>query len=354
VRNTGGSNLIIGQIAQANPLASPFSIVNDLCSNHTLTASQTCTFQVQFSPADQGNGLNDTFDIPSNDPGKNSVTVNLSGNAKALRVSLNQVNIDNCPNLELLVDVSDKDGNAINALGIGNFSLSENGAPIGIENVSIVISQDPETVALVLDVSGSMTGWLPDVKVASDNFVSLMNPGDAASITTFAADIQLEQSFTTDKNALITAIDNISLRSEFGTLLYDALQGAIDSIVTQINNRAVILVSDGIDTGTGTNTLPEIINYAKENQVTIFTIGVGEVNTDVMGQLANETGGQFFIAPNPDQLLSIYQAIRDIFDGQYTIRYESSSTANIPILLNLAVDDDGLQGEVSRQFQGCP
>jgi hypothetical protein len=114
------------------------------------------------------------------------------------------------------------------------------------------------------------------------------------------------------------------------------------------------LVSDGIDTGTGTNTLPEIINYAKENQVTIFTIGVGEVNTDVMGQLANETGGQFFIAPNPDQLLSIYQAIRDIFDGQYTIRYESSSTANIPILLNLAVDDDGLQGEVSRQFQGCP
>jgi VWFA-related protein len=353
VQNTGGSDLNIGQIAQANPLASPFSIANDLCSGKTLKASQTCTFQVRFSPspAHQGNGLVDTFDIPSND---NSVTVNLSGNGKALRVSINQVNTDNCPNLELSIEVSDYTGSPKNGLVIGNFSLSENGVPISIDNVSEVISQDPETVALVLDVSGSMSGWLPDVKDGSGSFIALMNPGDTASVTTFAADIQLEQSFTDNQTALIAAIGDISLRPEFGSLVYDALQGAIDSIVAQMNNRAVILVSDGIDTGTGTNTLPAIINYAKENQVTIFTIGVGVVDTDVMGQLANETGGQFFIAPNPDQLLSIYQAISDIFDGHYTIRYESSSTANVPILLNLAVDVDGLQGEVSRQFQGCP
>ena len=87
---------------------------------------------------------------------------------------------------------------------------------------------------------------------------------------------------------------------------------------------------------------PYPINYDREN----------DVSTDVLVQLANETGGQYFPAPDSNQLASIYQVIRDILDGQYKIKYASSSSGLITV--DLVVDTNGLQAEVSRQFQGCP
>jgi VWFA-related protein len=356
VGNTGGSDLVIGQIAQANPLASPFSLVNNLCSGKTLKASQTCTFQVRFSPATQGNGWNDTFDVPSNDPNKNPVNVSVSGNGKALRVTVNQVSTDSCPSLlELLIAVADKDGNPISGLDNNNFVLSEDGVPKDISSV-VEHTQLPVSVALVLDVSGSMSGFLTDVKNESKAFIDLLNSDDAASISTFAADVQLEQSFTTNKNVLKSAIDNVTLRPDWGTLMYDALRSAIDNLVTQANSRAIILISDGIDTGNGSFKTPaEATSYANEIGVTIFTIGIGDVNTDAMSQLASNTGGQFFIAANTDQLAGIYQAIRNIITGRYTIQYNSSSTASNPVMLNLMViANDGREGEASMQLQGCP
>lgn len=356
VGNTGGLDLAIGQIAQANPLASPFSIANDLCSGKTLKTSQTCTFHVQFHPTIQGNELNDVFDIPSNDPNKNPVNVNVSGNGKALRVTVNQVSTDFCPSLlELLAAVADKDGNPISGLDNNNFVLSEDGVPKDISSVAEQI-QLPVSVALVLDVSGSMSRVITDVKNESKAFVDLLNTNDAASISTFAADIKLEQSFTTNKNVLKSAIDNITLRPDWGSLMYDALRSAIDNLVTQANNRAIILISDGIDTGNGSFKTPaEATSYANEKGVTIFTIGIGDVNTDAMSQLASNTGGQFFIAANTDQLAGIYQAIKNIISGRYTIQYNSSSTASNPVMLNLKViNDDGREGEASMQLQGCP
>src|SRR3972149_6624395 len=85
IKNVGSSTLSIGQIAQADPLALPFSILNNDCSGKGLTANQKCTFKVRFSPAIQGQGLNDSFDVPSNDPNQNPVTVNVSGNAEGIR-----------------------------------------------------------------------------------------------------------------------------------------------------------------------------------------------------------------------------------------------------------------------------
>ena len=74
VTNDGNISLSIGQIANANPLASPFSILNDNCSNQSITPNVNCTITVRFE-ATIGT-WNDSFDIPSDEA---SVTVNVSG-----------------------------------------------------------------------------------------------------------------------------------------------------------------------------------------------------------------------------------------------------------------------------------
>jgi Ca-activated chloride channel family protein len=138
--------------------------------------------------------------------------------------------------------------------------------------------------------------------------------------------------------------------------MYDALRSAIDNLVTQANSRAIILISDGIDTGNGSFKTPaEAVSYANERGVTIFTIGIGDVNTDAMSELASNTGGQFFIAANTDQLAGIYQAIKNNISGRYALQYNSSSTASNPVMLNVMItDNDGREGIASMQLHGCP
>ncbi len=78
VRNNGTADLIIGGIAQADQVAAPFSITTDNCSGQTLAPTASCTLIIRFTPALAGN-FSDTFDIPSNDPDENLITVSLSG-----------------------------------------------------------------------------------------------------------------------------------------------------------------------------------------------------------------------------------------------------------------------------------
>ena len=95
IQNTGSGSLTIGQIAQANPLALPFSIVSDACSGQAVQPSAACSFNVRFSPTSQGT-FTDSFDIPSDASNENSVTVDVTGSGKALRVAINQVKTNSC------------------------------------------------------------------------------------------------------------------------------------------------------------------------------------------------------------------------------------------------------------------
>jgi hypothetical protein len=78
VTNDGDQDLVIGQIAVANPLAAPFSILNDACSNQTLTKGTGCNLTVRYSPPAVGVST-DSFDIPSNDADEDPVIFNVSG-----------------------------------------------------------------------------------------------------------------------------------------------------------------------------------------------------------------------------------------------------------------------------------
>jgi hypothetical protein len=78
ITNGGDLDLDIGDIASANSLAPPFTIDATACSSQTLTPGQSCNCTVTFAPTATGT-FDDSFDIPSNDPDENPVTVSVSG-----------------------------------------------------------------------------------------------------------------------------------------------------------------------------------------------------------------------------------------------------------------------------------
>ena len=152
VQNTGSVRLNIGQIAQADTLAPPFSIVSDGCSGRTVQPSATCSFKVQFRPTDQGT-FNDNFDIPSDASNENSVTIDVTGSGKALRVAISEVKTDSCPGgrLELIVTVADQNNAPLTGLTSGDFQLQENGVTQAIDSVSQDLTPVSISVAMVLD-----------------------------------------------------------------------------------------------------------------------------------------------------------------------------------------------------------
>jgi len=85
VTNTGSANLQLGDVASADPLAAPFNILpaSDACSGTLLAPSDSCGFTVRFSP-DTAIEFIDSFDIPSDAPNENPVTVSLAGTGTAI------------------------------------------------------------------------------------------------------------------------------------------------------------------------------------------------------------------------------------------------------------------------------
>jgi hypothetical protein len=95
VTNAGSGQLVMGAIGLDNALAGPFSIVSDLCSSKTLAAGGTCNITVRFAPptgcanAKGTCTYSDSFDIPSNDPDTQVVTVQVSGDGASSRANNN-------------------------------------------------------------------------------------------------------------------------------------------------------------------------------------------------------------------------------------------------------------------------
>jgi xanthine/uracil/vitamin C permease (AzgA family) len=121
------------------------------------------------------------------------------------------------------------------------------------------------------------------------------------------------------------------------------------------------VITDGKDQATegGPNisvkTLAQVIAYAMENTVAIYPVGIGDnVDAGVLNRLAVETGGQFYSTANATQLAGVYQAIRNILSGKYSVQYVSSLHGTSPITINIDVAAGADEGAFAGQFAGCP
>jgi VWFA-related protein len=353
IQNTGSSNLDIGQIAQANPRSEPFSILDDICSGNQLAPSETCTFQIRFLP-DTQDSFSDTFDIPSNDPDENPFTVTAGGDGRGLNVSINQVDTNTCKTVRLVISVTDRNDDPLTVLDQTHFSLFENKNLIDQNAITSFSNQvmSPLSVALALDNSGSIEDVLGDVNAAAVAFIDQLASNDEASIIKFATIVELMRAFTTDKGLLRDAIYEEYCCATNITLLYDAVWQAIEDTAGQADRRAIVVITDGEDRGS-VKELTEVIDHARERRVPVFTIGLGNVITEILQQLADETGGQYFFAPTSKDLTDIYLQISQLLSNQYAIEYTSTSSGGTTIILDVEVDYKNLQGEDSRDVPGC-
>ena len=365
VTNTGTANLVIGQIALANPLASPFSIFEDHCSGVSLAPNASCTVDVRFAPRTPGT-FSDSFDLPSNDADQPSRTVSVSGNGKGLNVTINKVDTSGVSGtggpVKVLVSVTNGINEPVTTLLEGDFHVFENGGgPQAITNFSNTVTT-PVSAALDLDYSTSIAPVQSAVEDAAKGFLDDLNPlTDEAAVFKFGETVVKAIDFTpltpaANLQAVKDAIDDVSNRpSSHGTQLYDAVLDSVTAFSPPGDDRHVaIVVTDGVnnpgpfDRG---GTLDSVILDAQGNKVFIYTIGLaGDVgiNREALQRMAVETGGQYFEAPSPADLSTMYTQISQILTNQYEITFVTTQPHLSSNSLNVVVGNPPLDGEDTK------
>jgi VWFA-related protein len=354
ISNTGSATLAIGQLSLAN--GSSFQITTD-CSMTALQPGETCNLVLRFTPNGQSD-YNDSLIIPSNISSENPATVALTGKGRALNVAINEVTTEN-DTVTILLTLLDSAGNPLNLIQ-NRFIIKEAGVQMPISSFThpIVVPM-PISVDLVFDHSGSLSNnALIDIKNAADSFVdNLTDVQDETAVLKFALTQGLRTGFLTDRNLVKAAIDAAYPGDTGGTILYDSLITAIDDTALQTNpRRAVIVFSDGNDEES-TSTLRAVIRRAIQKNVPIYTIAYTDAThpkPEAMQQLAQETGGAFYLASSSIDLAAIYDDISLILSQQYKIQYVSSSTGGVTINISIEIDDgSGNLGETLKEATGC-
>ena len=267
--------------------------------------------------------------------------------------------------VELFAVVEDRDGRNIAGLTSADFVVKEDGVPVAVEARGG--ADEPITVGIAVDASGSMRKVMSSVMEYATEFLRhSLSQGDQTFIVSFAESPSLYQPLTADLEHARTSI--FDMRSGGSTALWDAVIFALDQIRGVRGKRALLLFTDGADTGSRAAPAA-VLQYAHEMGVPVYVVliytsaratfdvagGYGSAqmpNTFMLDQsirrLGEETGGAFIRFPRQKDLPRLFQQVRDDTRGAYTLTFVSRSEKKRTEGRKISVAVSGRRGLVVR------
>jgi Ca-activated chloride channel family protein len=261
-----------------------------------------------------------------------SVTMPVWAQESDLTVQVVQVDESRFPEIDVYVSVTDADGQPVTDLEEADFQLEENGERIELTGFHQAGEQGPVTAVLVIDKSGSMdyAGKMEAAREAAVAFVKLMRPGDSTGVIAFDTQVTIVQPLSDDQEALIAAIESIETGSD--TALYDALHEATAMLETVSGRKAIIAVTDGMNTA-GVRTLEETLALVDEESISVYTIGLGDpsqgtgdysgIDEQTLQSIAEQSNGAYQFAPDPKDLGDLYETLSYRLQNEYKLTYQS-------------------------------
>ncbi|MGI9167994.1 MAG: VWA domain-containing protein [Pyrinomonadaceae bacterium] len=173
----------------------------------------------------------------------------------------------------LPVTVRDANGRLASELTREDFRVFEDGREQPLSDLAL--RQVPVDVVLMVDASSSVASSLDDFRRAADGFAARLATDDRVSLLKFDDRIQLLQDWTRSRFQLRRALTRIE--PGMFTRFYDALLlAAKQQFGTSKSRRAVIVLSDGIDSGRGTS-LESAFKALLEAQVVVYVVSNSEI-----------------------------------------------------------------------------
>lgn len=174
----------------------------------------------------------------------------------------------NTTEVSLPVTVRDKSSILVNELTRKDFRVFEDGVEQPLSDLSL--RKVPVDVALIVDASSSVASNLDDFRVAAEGFASHLATDDRISLIQFDDRVVMLQDWTGSLVQLRRALRRI-VPGMF-TRFHDAMLLASRDQAPRPNSRhAIIVLTDGIDSGRGT-TFDTAMRAALEAQTTVYVV----------------------------------------------------------------------------------
>ena len=262
-----------------------------------------------------------------------------------------QFDLSAFPAVKAFVSVLDAEGRPVAGLSREDVVLSENGMPVAVDSMRMsgtAGSREVLSLAIVIDRSGSMTGEkMEQAKASVGRFLSLMEPGDRASLITFSDSVVTIEQLTGNNERLRDA--TTAIEPGGNTALFDAVAAGVRSVQGVAGRKAVIVLTDGI-ANRGALDIDQAVASAVQGYTSVYVIGLGaDARTGRLERIAGETGGSYFFTPTADGLREIYETISSRIRNEYVITYETELRAEY--LRSLAVMLPGGLRTVGAYFQ---
>jgi Ca-activated chloride channel family protein len=238
--------------------------------------------------------------------------------------------------------VRDRKGRLVTGLEATDFEVLDNGQHRKITDFRD--DPSPVSLAILFDISGSMrvADRMTAARFAAHHVLSWLETGrDEAALLTFDSRLHEVAPFTVDTRALQGALGEVD---PFGaTSLHDAIAEAAKRVAVRTGRRrAVVVITDGIDTSSGLKP-SEVAAIASAIDVPVYIIATVlpidhpgredsltkpaepvDGNSSVEN-LATWTGGTFFYASTPSDTSGAARAVLDELRQQYVLAFEPAA-----------------------------
>ena len=173
------------------------------------------------------------------------------------------------------VTVRDSSGRLVNELKREDFRVFENDSQQPLSDLAL--RQVPVDVVLMVDASSSVATNIDDFRRAAEGFAERLAADDRISLIKFDDRIELLQDWTKSRFQLQRALRRIEpgMFTRFNDAL---LLAARDQFGATKSRRAVIVLSDGIDSGRGTATLEAALQELLKAQVSVYVVSNTEIS----------------------------------------------------------------------------
>ncbi len=249
--------------------------------------------------------------------------------------------------LNVPVIVSDRDGRNIAGLKKEDFSVYQNGEKQIIE--FFADAESPISVAIVIDTSGSTSGFLDSIKKSAKIFLSNLGPEDKAMVVGFDVETTVLTELSSDPNKIKNAINNAaSVRQDvwdapkLGSTLYDTIYQIVVKDFAEVKGRkAIVILTDGFEAGNKIS-LSKLQNTLIESDTVVYplifptyevkpllpknikTITINDVLEIApfkpLKDFAAVTGGRVYVADG-DDFKGAFQNIANELKKQYVIGF---------------------------------
>lgn len=168
------------------------------------------------------------------------------------------------------VIVSDRNDRYIPGMRSSDFTVFQDGVRQDIE--FFAATEEPLTIALLIDTSHSTRPVLGDIKDSARSFIKLLTPADRAMIVSFDNETRILSPLTSDQEQLRRAIKSAEIPQDFGTTLRDAAYQTVRRTFAGLKGRkAIILLTDGKDAGSSISR-NDLLFALQESDTLIYTV----------------------------------------------------------------------------------